>query len=81
MGEMLTKDEKFVDAAERFKTAALHENEKSEDYDDDIMKHWYNAATAYVQVANSIRLKSFSIQQQGLTVVYLLLYLLKGGAR
>jgi hypothetical protein len=57
MGEILTGEENFIEAAERFKTAAMYENKKSDDYEDDIMKHWYNAATAYVQVSrkNSIR--------------------------
>ena len=49
-GEMLTKEEKFEEAAERFKMAATYEDEDDEDYHDNIMKHWYNAATAYVQV-------------------------------
>ena len=47
---MLTREENFEDAAEQFKLAAKYEDEDDEDYEDNIMKHWYNAATAYVQV-------------------------------
>ena len=50
LGEMLTREENFEDAAEQFKLAAKYEDEDDEDYEDNIMKHWYNAATAYVQV-------------------------------
>ncbi len=47
---MLTKENNFTEAAKRFQAAAEYEDEEDQDYEDNIMKHWYNAATAYVQV-------------------------------
>jgi hypothetical protein len=43
----------FEKAADIFQMAAMYEPKNGGDYDKNVMRHYYNAATAYVQISRA----------------------------